>query len=128
MGSVSHPGDISVGPNQHGSGSSDCAKHRKLPHAVVLGVDQLNSIRPWRDVEGAGLTEVEQHWAGVVQQGEDTERAVCGDQVEIGHAASEQRVSLAEVVLNVQPGKLLSKISASSAGYWRYRRHAAKSQ
>ena len=37
-----------------------------------------------------------------MQQGEDPQRAVGGDQVEIGHAASEQRVSLAEVVVDVQ--------------------------
>src|SRR6266536_2961203 len=35
-------------------------------------------------------------------RGEDPQQAVGGDQVEIGHAASEQRVSLAEVVMNVQ--------------------------
>jgi hypothetical protein len=34
-----------------------------------------------------GLTEVEQHRPGIVQQGEDPQRAVGGDQVEIGHAA-----------------------------------------
>jgi hypothetical protein len=39
-----------------------------------------------------------------VQQLEDSERAAGGDQVQIGHAASEQRMSLAEVVVNVQPG------------------------
>ena len=39
-----------------------------------------------------------------MQQGEDPQRAVGGDQVEIGHAAPEQRVSLAEVVMDVQTG------------------------
>jgi hypothetical protein len=39
-----------------------------------------------------------------VQQGEDPQRAVGGDQVEIGHAASEQWVPLAEVVMNAQTG------------------------
>jgi hypothetical protein len=51
---VSHPGDMSVGANQHGSGSSDRAEDRKLPHTVVFGVDELNPIAPWRDVEAAG--------------------------------------------------------------------------
>ena len=32
---VPHPGDISVGPDQHGGGSGDRAEHRKLPHAGV---------------------------------------------------------------------------------------------
>jgi hypothetical protein len=56
---VSHPGDISVGPNQHGSGSSDPAEYRKLPLTNVFGVDQPDPIRPWSDVEAAGLAEVE---------------------------------------------------------------------
>ena len=51
--------DISVGPDQHGGGSSDRAECRKLPRTDVFGVDQLNPIRPWSDVEAAGLTEVE---------------------------------------------------------------------
>ncbi len=76
----------------------------EAPTCHVFGVDQLNAIRPWSDVEAAGLTEIEQHRPGIVQQGEDPQRAVGGDQVEIGHAASEQRVSLAEVVVNVQTG------------------------
>jgi hypothetical protein len=48
------------------------------------------------------MAEVEQHRPGVVQQGEDPHRAVGDDQVEIGHAASEQRVPFAEVIVNVQ--------------------------
>src|SRR5262245_13784987 len=60
MGSVSHPGDISVGPNQHGSGSRNCAKYRKLPHTGVFDVDRLDPIRPWGDVEARGLAEIEQ--------------------------------------------------------------------
>jgi hypothetical protein len=50
---------MSVGPNQHGSGGSHRAKYRKLPNTGISSIDQLNSIRPWRDVEAAGLTEVE---------------------------------------------------------------------
>ena len=67
-----------------------------------LASTRLNPIRPWRDVEAAGLTEVEQHRPGIVQQGEDPQRAVGGDQIEIGHAASEQRMSLAEIVVDVR--------------------------
>src|SRR5262249_11113819 len=99
---VSHPGNISVGPNQHGSGSSDRTKYRKLPHTNIFSVDQLNAIRPWSDVEASGLTEVEQHWPGIMQEGEHPQRAGGGDEVEIGHAAPQQRVSLTEVVMNVQ--------------------------
>ena len=85
-------------------GAVTAPSRRKLPRTSVFGVDQLNAICPWSDVEAAGLTEVEEHRPGIVQQGEDPQRAVGGDQVEIGHAASEQRVSLAEVVMNVQTG------------------------
>ena len=65
---VSHPGDMAIRPDQHGSRSGDCAKCRKLPHAVVFGVDQLDPIRPRSDVEAAWLTEVEQHRPGIVEQ------------------------------------------------------------
>src|SRR5712692_2763026 len=95
---------MSVGPDQHCSGGSHRAKYRKLPNTSIFGVDQLNSIRPGLEVEAAGLTEVEQDRPGIVQQGEYSQRAVGGDEVEIGHAAPEQRVSLTEVVMNVQAG------------------------
>src|SRR5438309_11111898 len=95
---------MSVGPNQHGSRGTDRAKHRKLPQTSIFSVDQLYSIRPWRDVEAAGLSEVDQHRPGIVQEGEYPQRATCGDQVEIGHAAPEQRVSRAEVVGDVEAG------------------------
>src|SRR5713226_9496382 len=91
---VSCPGDMSVGPDQHGSGSSDLANDRELPHAIVPGVDQPDSICPRRNVEPAGFTEVEEHGPGVVQQGEDARWTVRGMQVEVGHAPPEQRVSL----------------------------------
>ena len=41
----------------------------------VFGVDKLNPICPWRDVEAAGLTEVEEHRPGIVQQCEDSQLA-----------------------------------------------------
>src|ERR1700736_2310038 len=71
VGSVSGPGNVSVGPDQHGSGSGDRAKHRKLPQAAIFSIDQLDPVSPWRDVKAAGLTELEQHRLGVVQEGED---------------------------------------------------------
>src|ERR1035437_2228703 len=43
---VSRPGDMSVGSDQHGRGSSDLTTERELPHAIVPGVDQPDSIRP----------------------------------------------------------------------------------
>jgi len=47
-----------------------------------------------------------------VQQGEDPQRAVGGDQVEIGHAAPEQRVSLTEAGMNAQTRHLGGQSSA----------------
>lgn len=59
-----------VGPDHHGRGRSDLAKDGELPHAIVPGVDQPDSIRPRGDVETAGFTEVQEHGLGPVQQGE----------------------------------------------------------
>src|SRR5207244_12825711 len=73
LGSVSDPGNVSVGPDQHGSGSCDRAEYRELPLPLVARVDQLDPVRPWSDVEAAGLTEVEQHRRGAAQQLEDSE-------------------------------------------------------
>ena len=69
----------------------------------------LASISLTRSAHGviskaAWLTEVEDHWPCIVQKGEDSQRAAGGDQVEIGHTSSQQRVSLAEVIVNVQAG------------------------
>jgi hypothetical protein len=52
---------ISVGPNQNGGRSRDRLDGRKLQCTQVFGVDQRNAIRPWSDVEAAGLTEIEEH-------------------------------------------------------------------
>src|SRR5689334_24912772 len=59
MGSFSYPGDISVGPNQHGTGSRNRANDRKLPRTSVFDVDRVDPIHPWSDVEVPGPTEVE---------------------------------------------------------------------
>ena len=83
LGSISHPRGVSIGPDQHGGGSRDCAERRKLPRTNVFGVDQLDAIRPCSDVEAAGLTEVEQYRSTIVQQAEDSRGSVGGDQVEI---------------------------------------------
>src|SRR5262249_50458087 len=97
---VSHPGHISVGPSQHGRWCSDRTKYRKLPDGIVCGVDQLDPVRPWSDVEAAGFIEVEQHGPSVVQEGEDPHRPSGGHQIEIGHSTPEQRVSIAKVVVD----------------------------
>lgn len=61
---ISHPRDISIGPNQYDRWRADRTKRGKLPHAIVCGVDQLDSIGPRRDVQAAWLTEVEQQRPG----------------------------------------------------------------
>jgi hypothetical protein len=72
------------------------------------------------NVEAARLTEIEEERPGVVQESKDPQRAVGGDQIEIGHAASKQRVSLVEVVMNVQArhhrGISLASYSATGFG------------
>src|SRR5437763_9133483 len=55
IGSLSYPGDIAVGPDQHGNGSRNRAGHRKLPHPIVFDIDQLDPIRPRRDIEAPGF-------------------------------------------------------------------------
>jgi len=47
LGQVSHPGHVSVGPNQYGAGGSDYPERGKLPRTNIRGVDQLNAIRPF---------------------------------------------------------------------------------
>src|SRR5438128_2223174 len=39
LGAVSGPRDVPVGANQHRARSRDCAEHRKLPRAIVFGVE-----------------------------------------------------------------------------------------
>jgi hypothetical protein len=53
VGAFAHPGNVSVGPNQHGSGSRNQPQRRKLPRTIVGGVDQSNPICPRGDVEVA---------------------------------------------------------------------------
>src|SRR4029079_11762603 len=98
---VSGPGHISIRPDQHGFGTRDRSDHWKLPRTNVRGVDQLNPICPWSNRDAVPrFAEVEQHRPGIVQQSIDAQGAgVGGDQIEIGHAAAEQRVTLAEVVM-----------------------------
>src|SRR5256886_17689719 len=74
----------------------------ELPFASMLGVEQLNAICPWSDGERTGCAKVEEYGLGIVEQGKNPQGAVGGDQVEVGHAASEQGVSLAEVVADVE--------------------------
>jgi hypothetical protein len=55
LGQVPHPRYVSVGPNQDGGRSGDYPECWKLPRTDALAVDQLNAIRPWTEVEAAGL-------------------------------------------------------------------------
>src|SRR6185312_10373781 len=94
---------MAVGADQYGSWSGNRPDGGKLPRAIVLRVDQLNALCPWRDVETARLAEVEQQGPSIVQQGEEPERAVGGDQIEIRHAPPEQRMARPEIVVDAEP-------------------------
>src|SRR5690606_16241567 len=69
-----------------------------------ISIDQMNPIRPGCNIEAARFTKVEQHRTSTVQQREYAPGTVCGTDVEVGHAPSEQRMSLSEVVVNIEAG------------------------
>src|SRR3954469_7120368 len=95
---------MSVASDQHGRGSGNLAEERELPWALVLAVDEPDSLRPRGDVEAPSFTEVQQHGPGVVQQAVHTRRTCGGVQVEVGHSPTDQRVSFAKVVVDVETG------------------------
>src|SRR6266567_7581465 len=72
---VPHPGDVSIGSDQHGSGGRYLAQDWKLPITGVLGVDRQHPSCPRGDVEPPGLAEVQKNRAGVVEECEHTLRA-----------------------------------------------------
>src|SRR5262249_48329873 len=69
--SLADPRHVPVGPDQNGFRSGDLPDHGDLPLAGVRRVDQPDPIGPGGYVDGAGLTEVEQRRAGLVEQGVD---------------------------------------------------------
>ena len=103
---------MTVGSDQHRRRSCDLAKDREFPHPIVLGVDEADSIAPGRDVEAAGLAEVEEHRSGVVHEGEHARGTVLGSQVEVGHAPTEERVPLSEVVADVETADIRGDATA----------------
>src|ERR1041385_6337855 len=84
----------------------------EAPRTRVFRIDQLNAIGPWRDIDAAALTELEQHGTGLVEQRKNSQPALDGVDVEIGHAASVQRVSVAQVVMDVETGHLSGQTCA----------------
>src|SRR5580704_16174780 len=97
IGAASDPGDVSVRPDQHSTGSGDRAKYRQLPGTCVLSIEQLDTVRPRCDVKAANLAEVEQRRLRVVQQLEGSTRTTRGRKIQVGHAASHQWVAVAQV-------------------------------
>jgi hypothetical protein len=94
-----NPGHIAVGPYQDGVTAPSTGRS----HVPTY----LASVRRTQSAHGAMSRapwppEVEQHRSGLVQEFEDAERAGGGDQIKVGHSAAKQRVSLAEVIMNVQ--------------------------
>ena len=57
---------------------------------TYLASINLYPICPWSDVEAPGVTEIEEHRPGIVQQTEYPYRSFGGDQVEVGHAAPDR--------------------------------------
>src|SRR5215813_5606859 len=70
IGSFSRPANISVGPDQHGTRSRYGTENRKLPFAGIDGVDPLDTVRPWRDIESICIPKIEQQRPGTMQQRE----------------------------------------------------------
>ena len=68
------------------------------------GVDQADSVGPGSHVELAGCAQVEEDGPGGVEQREHRRRTVRCPEVQVGHPPSEQRVALAEVVVDVEAG------------------------
>src|SRR5580765_6651877 len=101
---VAYPRDVPIRPDQNGSGGYYLADRRKLPVAGIFGVDRQDSVCTAGGVETPGLAKVQKDRVGVVEEGEYAHRSTGRDHVEIGHAASEQRMSLAQVVMDVQAG------------------------
>jgi hypothetical protein len=72
IGFISYPGHVSIRPDQDGNGRSYRADYGKLPRIKIFGikifdVDELDPISPLRDIDVAGLTEIEQHGPGMVE-------------------------------------------------------------
>src|SRR5215217_1032606 len=80
---VPYPGDVAIGPDQHGPGPRDGAEHRQLPGAFIAGVDPAYPLRPRRNVDAVRIAKVEQHGASCVQQAEHASWAGLGAQIEI---------------------------------------------
>src|SRR5207302_2578751 len=99
---IANPGDVSIGTHQYGGRCTDLAEYWKCPGAGIRGIDELNSVGPRCDVEATSVTEVEQHRLGVVQQREHSHGAVRSRQIQVRHAAPQQRMSLTEVIRNVE--------------------------
>ena len=100
MGSISHPGHVSVRADQQDRGSRNYAEDRKLPGTTVFDVKRPDPVCPWRDVD-ARLSEIEQHRSGIVQQREGADWTFRRNEIEIGYAPSKQRMSLAEIIMNI---------------------------
>ena len=105
VGTVSHPCHITVGSDQDSGGGGDLTEYRQFPRADMISLDQTHPVGPPGNLESAPLTEVHQHRRTVVKQGERSPRPVIGHQVQIGHAPPDERVPVAEFVVDVQPGK-----------------------
>ena len=88
---------------------------------TYLGVDRLNAVGPWSDVESAGLTEVEERRTGVEQQGEDAQRTVGRrsdlDRVCDGPAAGDLRQDRSEYRDQTSSQRIVCEVRPSGAAH-----------
>jgi ribosomal protein S18 acetylase RimI-like enzyme len=104
---------VSVGPDQYGGGSGDRPECRKLPRAVVFGVDQLNPICPRSDVEAAGLTAyLEELYVVPERRGQGLGRALL--EAAMDHARER---GAARIDLNTSVDDVAARALYESAGF-----------
>src|SRR5690606_6476580 len=97
-------GDITIRADQYGCWRRDFADHRKLPFAGVFCFDDLDPVRPGRDIAAPQHPEVEQHRPGLVKKTEYAPLTVWSTDLEIGHSSPQKRMSFAQFVAYVQAG------------------------
>ena len=87
-------------------GAVTAPSSRKLPRSCVDGVDQLNTIRPGLMSKSPGSPRLSSTGRASCSRVKTRRGPLAVTRSRSGHAASEQRVPLTEVVANAQAGHL----------------------
>src|SRR5579875_3462548 len=101
-GSVAGPRHVPVRADEYRPRGVDDPEDRELPRPAERGIDGVDPVMPPVDGERPGLTEVQEQPAGTVQEGEEPGLASDSHQVEVRHAAAEERVAFSEVVADIE--------------------------